>query len=51
MIQERKAARALAAALGVPLAMAAVASTSDAQDLTSLGAGTIIENVARIGNK
>ena len=51
MVQVRVAVRRVATALGVPLAMAAVASTSDAQDLTSLSAGTTNENVARIGNK
>ena len=37
--------------LGVPLAIAVAVSTSHAQDLMSLGTGTEIENVARIGNK
>ena len=50
MIKGRLAARVLAAALGVPLAMAA-ASTSHAQDLMSLSPGTKIEHVASIGNK
>ena len=51
MIQGRFAAQGFAAALGVPLAMAAAVSTSHAQDLMSLEPGTEIENVARIGNK
>ena len=51
MFQGRMAARGIAAALGVPLAIAAAASTSHAGDLMSLSPGTKIEHVASIGNK
>ena len=51
MIQGRLAATGIAAALGVPLAIAAAASTLHAPDLMTVDSGTEIENVARIGNK
>ena len=51
MIQEKSAARRITVSLGVALAIAAAASTSQARDLLNLGAGTEIEGVARIGDR
>ena len=51
MVQEIRAARGLAAALGVLLAIAAAVPTSHGQDLMSLEPGTEIERIASIGNK
>ena len=51
MIKLDSAARRIAASLGAALALAATASASEARDLLSLGAGTEIEGVARIGDR
>lgn len=51
MAQRRMAARGLATLLGVPLTIAAVATTALAQDLMSLEPGTEIEKIASIGGK
>ena len=51
MIRQESAARTIAASLAVALALAAAASASEARDLLTLGAGTEIEHVARIGDK
>ena len=51
MIQQESAARRIAASLAVALALAAAASASQARDLLTLGAGTEIEHVTRIGDK
>ncbi len=51
MVHGRSEARRLAAALGVPLAIAAVGSTSHAANLMSLEPGAEIEKVTNIGGK
>lgn len=51
MFREKSAARRIGVSLGVALAIAALASTSQARDLLSLGAGAEIEHVARMGDR
>ena len=51
MVGDKSAATRIAVSMGVALAFVAVASASEARDLLSLGAGTQIEHVARIGDR